>query len=404
MTNSSPEIFILDKATTNNCLGDYFLTQSEKTKTNVPGEQALSDSERFQERVLNLTSQLDIFLTSHQKEVAYLALGKIQSGKTAHMMGVIAWAADSQVSLVTIFTGVTEALNAQTTKRLIKDLTSLGENYITTHEVPTSTEGSKYRDLYSEVSKWVRDRIDNELREKIITPLPVLVTLKNPSRVKTLKTLISSLKKEHGSQIVSLLIDDEADQASQNAGANKRKITATYDAIKELRNLPNRNILLSYTATPQAVLLTDRNGRLRPNYCVTVKPGFGYFGLEHAVSEDFSPNIFVVDDYDDQPSQWESIPNSLKFAVIQFIWTGWIRFYDADVFYHKSRLGGEQLKNELASVQMLVHESSRTIQHEYMFSHIARLKDDLADGLKNALMGNLGASELKSLENEWTKK
>ena len=401
MTNSSPEIFILDKATTNNCLGDYFLTQSEKTKTNVPGEQALSDSERFQERVLNLTSQLDIFLTSHQKEVAYLALGKIQSGKTAHMMGVIAWAADSQVSLVTIFTGVTEALNAQTTKRLIKDLTSLGENYITTHEVPTSTEGSKYRDLYSEVSKWVRDRIDNELREKIITPLPVLVTLKNPSRVKTLKTLISSLKKEHGSQIVSLLIDDEADQASQNAGANKRKITATYDAIKELRNLPNRNILLSYTATPQAVLLTDRNGRLRPNYCVTVKPGFGYFGLEHAVSEDFSPNTFVVDDYDDQPLQWKSIPNSLKFAVIQFMWTGWIRFYDTDVFYHKSGLGGEQLKNELASVQMLVHESSRTIQHEYMFSHIARLKDDLADGLKNALMGNLGASELKSLENEW---
>ena len=358
MTNGSPEIFILDKATTNNCLGDYFLTQSEKTKTNVPGEQALSDSERFQERVLNLTSQLDIFLTSHQKEVAYLALGKIQSGKTAHMMGVIAWAADSQVSLVTIFTGVTEALNAQTTKRLIKDLTSLGENYITTHEVPTSKEGSKYRDLYSEVSKWVRDRIDNELREKIITPLPVLVTLKNPSRVKTLKTLISSLKKKHGSQIVSLLIDDEADQASQNAGANKRKITATYDAIKELRNLPNRNILLSYTATPQAVLLTDRNGRLRPNYCVTVKPGFGYFGLEHAVSEDFSPNTFVVDDYDDQPLQWKSIPNSLKFAVIQFMWTGWIRFYDADVFYHKSGLGGEQLKNELASVQMLVHESS----------------------------------------------
>jgi len=401
MTSGSPEIFILDKTVTNNCLGDYFFTQSEKTKTNIPGEQALSDSERFQERVLNLTSQLDIFLTSHQKEVAYLALGKIQSGKTAHMMGVIAWASDSQVSLVTIFTGVTEALNAQTTKRLIKDLASLGENYITTHEVPTSTEGSKYRDLYSEVSKWVRDRIDNELREKIITPLPVLVTLKNPSRVRTLKTLISSLTKEHGSQIVSLLIDDEADQASQNAGANKRRITATYDAIKELRNLPNRNILLSYTATPQAVLLTDRNGRLRPNYCVTVKPGFGYFGLEDAVSKDFSPNIFVVDDYVNQPSQWTSIPNSLKFAVIQFIWTGWLRFYDADVFYHRSRLGGEQLKNELASVQMLVHESSRTIQHEHMFSHIARLKDDLADGLKNALMGNLGVSELKSLENEW---
>lgn len=36
-----------------------------------------------------------------------------------------------------------------------------------------------------------------------------------------------------------------------------------------------------------------------------------------------------------------------------------------------------------------------------MFSQISKLKDDLIDGLKNALMGNLGASELRSLENEW---
>jgi len=399
--NDNPEVFIVGNARTDNCLEDYFSKQSEKTKTNVPGEQALSDSERFQERVLNLTSRLDTFLASDQKEVAYLALGKIQSGKTAHMMGVVAWASDSKVALVTIFTGVTEALNAQTTKRLKKDLTSLGENYITTHEVPTSTESPQYRDLYEVVNKWVRDRIDSDLREKIITPIPVLVTLKNPSRVKTLKTLVSSLKKEHGSEIVSLLIDDEADQASQNAGANKRKVTATYDAIQEIRNLPNRNILISYTATPQAVLLTDRNGRLRPNYCVTVKPGFGYFGLEHAVSEDFNPNTFVVDDYIEPPSSWTSTPDSLKTAVIQFIWTGWIRFYETDIFYYQSGLGGEQLKNELASVQMLVHESSRIIQHEYMFTHISRLKDDLTNGLRDALMGNLGVAELKSLEDEW---
>lgn len=399
--SSDPKIFLLNDNNSKNCYKDYLFKQSEKTKTILPGQHAQIDSKKFEEGIFNLTSRLDNFLESSQKEVAYLALGKVQSGKTAHMLGAIAWAADSKVALATIFTGVTEALNAQTTVRLKKDLTVLGENYITIHEVPTSTDSSAYRDFYSEVSKWVSDRMDYNLRDKIVTPLPVLVTLKNPSRVKTLKTLINSLQKEHGKQIVSLLIDDEADQASQNAGANKRKITATYDAIKELRDLPNRNILLSYTATPQAVLLTDKNGRLRPNYCITVKPRFGYFGLEQAVSDEFFSNIFIVDDYEDQPSKWTSVPNSLKYALIQFVWTAWIRFYEQDIFYGQSGLSGEQLENELSSVQMLIHESSRTIQHEAMFNHVSELKRDLTEGLKAALMGKLNDNQMKDLKNEW---
>jgi len=399
--SDNPEIFFVNGEVSKNCYNDYLFKQSEKTKTIHPGQQAQRDSEKFEEGIFNLTSRLDAFLISSQKEIAFLALGKVQSGKTAHMLGAIAWASDSQVALATIFTGVTEALNAQTTARLNKDLTMLGENYITIHEVPTSTESSSYQDFYDEVNKWVSNRLDKNLRQKVVTPLPVLVTLKNPSRVKTLKSLINSLQKEHGKQIISLLIDDEADQASQNAGANKRKITATYDAIKELRDLPNRNILLSYTATPQAVLLTERNGRLRPNYCVTVKPRFGYFGLEQAVSDDFLSNIYIVDDYDDKPSKWSSIPNSLKEALIQFIWTAWIRFYEQDIFYSQSGLNGDQLINELASVQMLIHESSRTIQHDAMFDHVSELKQVLTDGLKDALMGKLGNNQLKDLENEW---
>jgi len=403
-TSDNLEIFFVNSELPRNCYNEYLYKQSEKTKTILPGQQAQTDSEKFEEGIFNLTSRLDTFLKSTQKEIAFLALGKVQSGKTAHMLGAIAWASDSQVALATIFTGVTEALNAQTSARLNKDLTLLGENYITIHEVPTSIESSSYQDFYDEVNKWVSNRLDENLRKKVVTPLPVLVTLKNPSRVKTLKSLINSLQKEHGKQIVSLLIDDEADQASQNAGANKRKITATYDAIKELRDLPNRNILLSYTATPQAVLLTERNGRLRPNYCVTVKPRFGYFGLEQAVSDEFLSNIYIVDDYVDKPSKWSSIPNSLKEALIQFIWTAWIRTYEQDIFYNQSGLNGDQLKNELSSVQMLIHESSRTIEHEAMFKHVSLLKQDLTDGLKDALMGKLGNSQLKDLENEFWEK
>ena len=124
-TSDSPEIFFVNSEVSKNCYNEYLFKQSEKTKTILPGQQAQSDSEKFEEGVFNLTSRLDTFLKSTQKEIAFLALGKVQSGKTAHMLGAIAWASDSQVALATIFTGVTEALNAQTTARLTKDLTLL---------------------------------------------------------------------------------------------------------------------------------------------------------------------------------------------------------------------------------------------------------------------------------------
>ena len=384
-----------------NCLRNYLDNDRKKTKLILPGAIADEDSRVFEQNIFNITSRLDLFLESEKKEVAYLVLGKIQSGKTANLLGTVAWAADRNVSLAVIFTGVTEALNDQTEKRIRKDLmTKLDEQYVKVFQVPTKASGENYEKLLQDLSKWVARRSTPTI-DGLIRPIPVLVTLKNPSRVKTLHALIEALQLKFGKELVSLFIDDEADQASQNAGAKKRKVTPTYAAISALRDLDSRNILLSYTATPQAVLLTERNGRLRPNYCVTVEPRTNYFGLENAVDNSFSQNRVEVDDWLLKPTEMEFSPKSLRDALIRFACTSWVRFFAPDTFYSSSGLSGESLAGQLKSVQMLVHESGSQKEHKKVFEFVTWEIERLTDGLVDALSGSLTTPQFQELSDEW---
>ena len=384
-----------------NCLKNYLENDRKKTKAILPGPIAEEDSKVFEKNVFNITDRLDKFLESDKREIAFLVLGKIQSGKTANLLGTVAWAADRKVSLAVIFTGVTEALNDQTAKRINKDLvTKLDEQFVKVFQVPTKASGDSYEKLLQDLTKWISRRTTDSI-EGLIRPIPVLVTLKNPSRVKTLHSLIEALQEKFGTELVSLLIDDEADQASQNAGARKRKITPTYAAISALRDLDSRNILLSYTATPQAVLLTERNGRLRPNYCVTVEPRTNYFGLETAVGNTFTGNRVEVDDWLLKPSQMTASPKSLRDALIRFACTGWVRFYSPDTFYASGALAGEVLSQQLKSIQMLVHESGSQKEHRKVYEFVNWELERLTEGLVDAISGSLTPAQIRNLAEEW---
>lgn len=382
------------------CLNEYLENNRATTKKFLPGDSAIQDSKVFEANVLNITTRLEKFLSGKDREIAFLVLGKIQSGKTANLLGTVAWAADSRVSLGVIFTGVTEALNLQTEKRLRDDLLTLNNQYVKVCTVPTNTKGTSFEELFKDVSKWVGRRMKND-NLGMNRPLPVLVTLKNPSRVKTLKVLIEKLQEVHGESITTLLIDDEADQASQNAKARKREVSETYAAIRALRDLESRNILLSYTATPQAVMLTEQSGRLRPNYCVTVEPRSGYFGLSAAVSHDFKENRHEVLDWVGKPSTMKSAPLSLRSALVRFSWTSWIRFHKETLFYAGSGFTSAPLKGRLQSVQMLVHESGAQKEHKSIYKLVRDELDSLVDSLAKAATGQLSKSAKDSLLQMW---
>ena len=374
----------------NFCLGSYLHANLENTKKRLPGEKANLDFEIFKKNVLNLTFQLDEFINSNRKDIAFLALGKIQSGKTAHLVASTAWAADSKIAFTSIFTGTNNPLNRQTVKRLQQDLSNLNQNSkVRIFEVPTKDKGKAFEDFYNQIKQLVEKRLDlnNQISLKV---MPVFVTMKNPARINALIEITKRLIDEFPDLITSLLIDDEADQASQNTKGQNDDVSATYDAIGKLRNIEgengtsHRNILISYTATPQAVLLAGKDNQIRPNYCVIIEPRTGYFGLDEIMSENFLSHIKSADDWEEISSTDAIPPNSLRHAIHTFLITSWIRNFRPGIFYSDIASDGSKFTDLNAGVQMLIHESHEKSKHEIVYSMVTSIKNELLEILQYA--------------------
>jgi len=382
----------------NSCLGTYLRANLESTKRRLPGDLANRDFETFKKNVLNLTVQLDEFIHSDATNIAFLVLGKIQSGKTAHLVASTAWAADSEVAFTSIFTGTNNPLNRQTVRRLERDLSNLNQNSkVRIFEVPTKDKGKSFENFYSQIEQIVEKRLDsgNKISLKV---MPVFVTMKNRARINALIEITKRLIDRFPGLITSLLIDDEADQASQNTKVQTDDVSATYEAIGKLRNTvgdngtPHRNILLSYTATPQAVLLAEADNQIRPNFCVIIEPRNGYFGLDQIMAENFLNHIKPADDWEDISSTEASPPNSLRLAIHTFLITSWIRNYYPGIFYSDTVNDPKHFNDSNSSVQMLIHESHEKTKHEIVYAMVSSIKNELLEMLQHAC----GSSDLSS--------
>jgi len=372
---------IMDKE--NGCLPSYIQKNGRKVERLLPAGIAQVQNEEFKERLENLTSQLDDFLNSETRSVAYLVLGKVQSGKTSHLIGTLAYASGSPFVLASIFTGVNGALNDQGFGRVKTDLS---EQCIRVFSVPTNSSSKTYKQLLDDVKSLIQNRLNPKLNEfAIAKPMPVLVTMKNRKRVETLAALMSELGEAFGQEIAYLMVDDEADQASQNAAAHKEEMAATYKAIADLRRTNIRHVMLSYTATPQAVLLAEKQGFLRPNRCVTVPPRFGYFGLNEITDSGFEKNLLEVDDVllgrAGNPSTWSSCPKSLSDAIVDFYLSALIRRLWPEFFYARSLIPFDQLEGLDTSTQMLIHQSVNVAEHTEIFNHVVEAKNSISQGI-----------------------
>ena len=382
------------------CLPAYIQKNGRKVERILPGPLAQVQNDEFKERLENLTLQMDAFLDSDKRTMAYLVLGKVQSGKTSHLIGTLAYASGSPFALASIFTGVNGALNAQGFGRVETDLS---EQCIRVFSVPTNPNSKAYKQLFSDVKLLIQNRLNQKLNGiHIAKPMPVLVTMKNRKRVETLAFLMDELGKEFGRDLAYLMVDDEADQASQNAAAHKEELAATYKAIADLRKTNIRHIMLSYTATPQAVLLAEKQGFLRPDRCVTIPPRYGYFGLNEITDPDFGRNLIEVDDVlsgkAGNPSTWVNCPDSLSDALTDFYLGGLIRRLWPKVFYAKSLVPFEQLEGLDTSTQMLIHQSVNVKEHTEIFNHVVTAKKQLSNELLEFLTNG---SPLENIPERW---
>ncbi len=366
----------------NSCLESYMNVKENQTKSRLSAAEATTDLQVFKESVLNLTSQLEEFLEGAERRKSFLALGQVQSGKTAHLLASVAWAADSRISTAAILTGVTNPLNEQTIGRVARDLVGLGDHFVKIFRVPTNPKGNDFKSLMSDVRSHVKWRLESG--NIGLSPLPIFVLIKKKARIDTLAEIYNRLEREFGISITHMLIDDEADQATPNAGAFRREVAQTYEALSNALQGESRRILLSYTATPQAVLLSEKLGNLQPDQCVLVPPRKGYFGLEQVVSSEFEKNRILVHDWNTQARNLRSRPRSLEMALIDFFVISWIRFNRPRIFY-KNSLATDDLSNRLKSTQMLIHESSRQVRHTKMYEFVEDFRKVFAQQLREIL-------------------
>ncbi len=191
---------------------------------------------------------------------------------------VTALAKDNNFRIVIILAGTKNNLLHQTTSRLRDDLSA------------QTTNARKYKILENPDKKDIL-LIGRTLKQRQ-KPLIILTLLKHSGRIDKLTEIFSDpqIKINLGSE-PTLIIDDEADQASLNtlARRNARNDTddesRTFEAIINLRNSLINHTFLQYTATPQGPLLIDIMSILSPDFHVVLSPGEKYTGGEKFFNE-----------------------------------------------------------------------------------------------------------------------
>lgn len=239
-----------------------------------------------------------------------LVIGYVQSGKTLSFTGLSALARDNQFRLVILLAGTTNNLVEQSFDRLKGDLGIAGTrewNLFTTQQ--KAFQQSEVERVNTELARWRR----GSPRARTI----LIISMKQHQHLDNLAKLLS---KSDFSDVPTLIIDDEGDQAGMNSKAKQDDESTTYARIKALRGeFPHHSYIL-YTATPQAPLLISRIDSLSPDFGRVLTPGTHYVGGQEFFIEGANKYVELipssqVPDKNDPPLE---PPESLLAALRDF--------------------------------------------------------------------------------------
>lgn len=183
-------------------------------------ETTISNIEEATRDILsNLTTD-----SSESQTIKGLVYGNVQSGKTANMAALIAMAADCGWNMFIVLSGTLENLRIQTRTRLIEDLT-LNANRFAWHPIdnPCKVEQEERRPQNLRLGKTDKERY-------------LIVSLKNTRRLENLVDYLLEGNQENRKNMRLLIIDDEADNASQNTSKKDRERTRINQLIVNLIN------------------------------------------------------------------------------------------------------------------------------------------------------------------------
>lgn len=378
-----------------------------------------------------------------------LVVGHVQSGKTANFTGVIAKAIDAGYKLVIVLTGTIELLRGQTQRRV--DMELIGEenilggvdrnnpeltasvdyigdgdvdwfdgNFVSYGKDPKELGMPGIRRLTGahddyKLLKAGLGYLDFRQTDHLVDParplydpqnlyrpdIRIAVVKKNSRVLKKLVQDLQSVKTELG-EIPTLIIDDEADQASINTtrpkkdSAEEKERTAINRLIAQLLREIGRAQYVGYTATPFANVFVDPEDAediFPKDFIVSLQPPPGYMG--GAAFHDLDRDISLDGDDDEEqtvansnekayvrsliaaPDDSDARDAEMLTALDAYVLSGAIKLHRATV------LGKPKLFRHHT---MLVHESVRTAEHAILADDIRRVWKsagyDLPMGLK----------------------
>ncbi|MDO4900909.1 Z1 domain-containing protein [Actinomyces sp.] len=360
-----------------------------------------------------------------------LVVGHVQSGKTANFTGVIAKAIDAGYRLIIVLTGTVEILRSQTQRRLDMELIGreniLGGideqdedlladvDYVSTDDadwragrfvsygagftnagVPAIRRLTGAKDDY-EMLRAGLDALDPRAGHELSDPTRPMWHPDNIHRtdvriavVKKNKTVLTKLVndlrriKARTVEIPTLIIDDEADQASVNTVNPKKsgqaQRTAINRLIAELMRRLRRAQYVGYTATPFANVFIspeDAEDIFPRDFIVSLsapkeyRGGRAYHDFEQLTSEEKkNPAVsnecaFVRDLRGDDDVDPKQVDEELLSALDAFVLTGAIKLWRAEA---RAELAGSFRHHT-----MLVHESVKQAEHAELGDRIRRL-------------------------------
>ena len=186
-------------------------------------------------------------------------------------------------------------------------------------------------------------------------PQTVLITvMKNHAHLQNLIDLLGSLRLEN---VPTLIIDDEADQASMNTRVRRGGESTTYQKLLRLRRSVPHNSFLQYTATPQAPLLINIIDVLSPAFAEVLTPGKNYTGGKHFFIQ--RPELVQTI----PPSELPSVDNPLREPTESLLEALRVFFLGVAAGLPGSDAGHRS---------MLIHPSRETTGHNQYFEWVTQ--------------------------------
>ena len=323
-----------------------------------------------------------------------LIFGHVQSGKTAHYIGLICKAADAGYRFIVVIAGIHNNLRQQTQARIDEGFIGIdsarplslgkrkdiGVGKLKNMRTPVCLTSS-LKDFNRDAAHSMIGMSLRNSREPV-----VCVVKKNANTLRNLTEWLkatSATGQQHFVDEPMLLIDDEADNASINIKYGKEGISTINGQIRKLLKLFSRSCYVGITATPFANIFIEpdtenemyKSDLFPRHFIISLEPPSNYFGTNKVFLQDSSPSVKHIKDNEevlpikhDIGWELEKLPLSMIKSIRTFVLACAIRLtMGGDRRQHCSMLVNasrfinvqSQLKYEITVVLKRIQQSAR---------------------------------------------